>query len=67
MQDMGFCLEEYIDYIRRVSYKDSTVHIFFVAIGEEEVSLSLPKNSLYQISGNNVDGCIITKWRNSDE
>lgn len=70
----GICLEEYIEEIRKYPLGDKSliidrdsqrVEIFYVPIlsSEDQRTIFLPDNSLYQISGNNVDGCIVTLWR----
>ncbi len=72
--EMGICLEEYIEEIKKYSLDSKglvverdkqKIEIFYVPIlnSKEQMTVFLPDNSLYQISGNNVDGCIITLWR----
>lgn len=41
---------------------DKQIEIFYIR-AEEETVILLPENSLYKISGNNVDGFILTLWR----
>ncbi|MGG4265490.1 D-alanyl-D-alanine carboxypeptidase family protein [Peribacillus simplex] len=65
--------EEYIEYIRNFTYnkehhrmsdKDGKeIEIFFVPCHKERVEITIPEHSVYQVSGNNVDGFIVTIWR----
>lgn len=71
MRDRNFTLEEYIDFLKLFPYdgmhfittvNKQSVEIFYVhesSYGE----IKLPEDSIYQISGNNVNGFIITLWR----
>lgn len=72
MTKLGLCLEEYIEYVKRFNKKHRLVHkfsdsisieVFYVPSQGEETVIELPKNSVYQVSGNNADGFIITVWR----
>lgn len=72
MTKLGLCLEEYIEYVKRFNKTHRLVHkfsdsisieIFYVPSQGKESVIELPKNSVYQISGNNADGFIITVWR----
>lgn len=69
----GFCLEEYIAFLK--NYPFGKVHltlqgadgkkyeVYFVEAIGEEVQVFVPKNRRYTISGNNVDGFIVTsQW-----
>ena len=71
IKEKGLCLEEYIELLKKYPYgKEGLIYeeegrkaeIFYVK-AEEETVISLPENSLYKISGNNVDGFILTLWR----
>ena len=63
-----FSLEEYIDYLKQYSidhpltFTDShnKIEIFYVAQSEQVIEMM--DDALYQVSGNNVDGYIITQW-----
>lgn len=62
---LKLCLEEYIDYLKKYSY-DNPMKIT-LADGSEYVSyfckgltVYVPKTGSYEISGNNVDGFIVT-------
>lgn len=67
----GFCLEEYIDFLKRFEaprtleyYNDQyRIDISFTPLGEKENALELSKHDALQISGNNVDGFVLTRWR----
>ena len=76
MRDKNLTLEEYVSYIREFEYRKKHLRIqkgtqemevFYIPAGEEEITVSLPEYSAYQISGNNVDGFIITIWRRQHE
>jgi D-alanyl-D-alanine dipeptidase/carboxypeptidase len=68
----GLSLEEYIQLIKEYPYegeplsirhKDTEVKVFFVKSKADKTVIELSNNDLYQISGNNVDGFIVTVWR----
>lgn len=68
----GLSLEEYIQFIKKYPYqgehltiknKGTEVKVFFVESIADKTVIELSNNDLYQISGNNVDGFIITVWR----
>ena len=73
MSMKNLTLEEYIKYLRNFSYKgkhlkffnyEYTYEIFYISLsGIQKYTLSLPANTPYQISGNNIDGYIITLKR----
>lgn len=76
MQEKELTLEEYIDLIKLYSYggahlrttkNGKSVEIFYVAAKEKGTTMMLPERTVYQISGNNTDGCIVTLWRNGNE
>lgn len=57
------CLEEYIDFLKDFIYPNKPLiyeeyKIFFIPYKEESISLEVEEN--YNISGNNVDGFILT-------
>ena len=66
----GFCLEEYIDFLRQYPYSGNHLHvtdadgksyeIYYVAASGEVTSVAVPTDRTYQISGNNADGFIVT-------
>lgn len=68
----GFCLEQYINFLKyfrsdhRYLYNteaNTTIEIYYVPACDGGVQISLSEQSLYQISGNNADGFIVTVWR----
>lgn len=60
-----------IDFLKRFSqdqpytfYKDSQeIQIFYLKADTENVSLEVTEGGSLSVSGNNVDGYIITEWR----
>lgn len=72
MDEYGLALEEYVEELKQFVYgkthliKDKqgqTIEIFYVAATSSNITVELPDKSLYQISGNNMDGFIVTVWR----
>jgi D-alanyl-D-alanine dipeptidase/carboxypeptidase len=72
MQNEGLCLEEYILFIKDFSYKGKhflikeqgkDIEVFYVGAHCDKTSVDLPANACFQVSGNNVDGFIVTVWR----
>lgn len=73
IEENDFSLEEYILFIKsfrehnRYIYhgKDSTItEVYYVPAANNETEISFPDSSAFQISGNNIDGFIVTVWRN---
>jgi D-alanyl-D-alanine dipeptidase/carboxypeptidase len=71
MKQYGLSLEEYVEMIRLYPYEEEhfitdingqKIEIFYQKATMDHTELSLPEDSIYQISGNNVDGFIITIW-----
>lgn len=69
-------LEEYTDFIKAyrkgcpLTYKGSTgksIKIYYVPASGEKTEIDKPQSGVYQISGNNTDGFVITVWRNYNE
>lgn len=66
MADMGLALEEYIAFIkrytpeRRLMYRNT--EIFSLPAAAPYTEIQLPEDALYQVSGNNTDGFIVTIW-----
>lgn len=65
MDQMNLCLEEYVGYLRGYSYGekhllvdwgDQRYEIYFA----EDTDVCVPEDKPYRISGNNVDGFIVT-------
>ena len=71
MSERGLTLEEYTDFIRRFNTgkrlvyngKCSAAEVFFVPSAGEMTAVSLSEKDISVISGNNVDGFIVTVWR----
>lgn len=69
----GFVLEEYIDFLRQYPYgrkkylyqqKHLNISISYLKAQEEtDTQFEIDSNIPYSVSGNNVDGYIITEWR----
>lgn len=66
---MNFCFEEYIDYLKdytfgnkhlKVSCDQGDYEIYFVPSKGRDIKVAVPKKGEYSISGNNVDGFIVT-------
>lgn len=71
-----YTLEEYIEYIKgfvlnekhlKINKNRITYEIFYVIASENTLNITLPEHSMYQVSGNNKDGFIITLWRINNE
>ncbi len=73
MQAHGFSLEEYIDFLREAtkpvlfvtgSYR---IEVSYIAAqgGETVLPAFPPDTASHQLSGNNVDGFVLTVWRHS--
>lgn len=72
IQESNFTLEEYIDFLKTYPYQQKPLHfhektknieISYAKISNDNsVSIELPDDRLCQLSGNNVDGSILTVW-----
>lgn len=65
-------LEEYIQYIKQFPHdgkhyflKENArmTEVFYVQGTSDKTMINLPDNDLFQVSGNNEDGFIVTLWR----
>jgi D-alanyl-D-alanine dipeptidase/carboxypeptidase len=76
IEEHGFCLEEYVEYLKGYTYAGEPlrfnigslqVEIYYVP-AEEGPSTTVPivKCDLYRLSGNNKDGFIITAFQGSE-
>ncbi len=76
MEERHLTLEEYVNLIK--SYRDTNrllylpkkniaMEVYYIPALTEKMTISLPEKSDYQISGNNVDGLIVTIRRNINE
>lgn len=69
----GLTLEEYISYLRSHRHSDGSpllfrgkgraIEISYLALGEKSDILLPVADDCFQVSGNNVDGIILTIWR----
>ncbi len=65
-------LEEYMELLKKTNYDNPYIYqdhhewieVFYQEYTEELKELCLPEDLPYEISGNNVDGFIITIWKN---
>lgn len=69
MEEKGFCLEEYLDFLKNYPFEGEHLktavdgkeyEIYYVPATADTVKVPIPKDKEYTISGNNVDGFIIT-------
>lgn len=72
IQDNNLSLEEYIHFIKNypfngkyfhISENSKEVEVFYVSANTNKTTFELSDNEYFQISGNNVDGFIVTIWR----
>ena len=73
MESEGMALEEYVDFLKGYPQDQKSyifqapgreIEIYYKDFeGEESAEVDLPKQAPYMISGNNVDGLIVTVWR----
>ena len=66
MREMGRCLEEYLDYLRAFPYDGAHLFLKQGAVRyevwyEKGSDVHLPIEGEYTVSGNNVDGLIVTR------
>lgn len=64
MKEKNFVLEEYLEYLREkkrvsVEVEGEKYTVAYYPISEN-LTIHIPKNREYEISGNNVDGVIMT-------
>ena len=55
----GYCLEEYIDFLKNNNITYKNYEIYYIPFENKTIELEL--NDTDQISGNNVDGFIVTR------
>lgn len=70
MTENNLCLEEYIEYVRTLTFGEKSVlitndegmawEVYFVPAGEGQTDVPVPVSGAYEISGNNIDGFIVT-------
>lgn len=74
VKDWNFSLEEYLEELKTFTYhgkhmvvkeKGHEIEIFYINREEfDSPEIQIPSDRLCQVSGNNMDGVIITLWRN---
>lgn len=76
IEENGFALEEYTEFIKeyredcKLVYKEafgSQVEIYYIPANNDKTLIAIPETQVYQISGNNIDGFIVTVWRKNDD
>ncbi|MGN1412144.1 MAG: D-alanyl-D-alanine carboxypeptidase family protein [Oscillospiraceae bacterium] len=69
MQDKELCLEDYIEFLKTydfysehlyLSISDMNYEIYYVKAEDGSTDIPVPKDKYYIISGNNIDGFIVT-------
>ena len=72
IRERDICLEEYIEFIKAYRpeskpltfpHKGREIEIFYSPADGDETVVTVPDDAPYQVSGNNVDGFIVTVWR----
>ncbi len=72
MQENNLTLEEYVAFIKQyheegqnyvVKINRQEIEVFYVGAHDTLTRIDLPDDAIYQVSGNNVDGFIVTLWR----
>ena len=76
MMEKGLSLEEYIEDIKQYPYDGEhlitirgkgVIEIFYAPIlSYKQITLNIPEHCIYQVSGNNADGFVITLWRQEE-
>ena len=71
MQEKGLSLEEYTHFMKAHS-EDKKYHfaqshgaeieVYYVPAKDDNTLIEIPENCIHQISGNNIDGFIVTVW-----
>lgn len=76
IQQKGVTLEEYIDLIKSFNNdhkmnftedRDREFSIYYVPACGDKTEIQIQEDCFYEISGNNVDGFIVTVWRKKDD
>ena len=74
MKKYDLVLEEYVEFLKGYPYEgdhlitdlnQQVVEIFYINanVTSNFTTIELPEDSIYQLSGNNMDGFIVTLWR----
>lgn len=66
MKEKNFVLEEYLDYLKEEKYISPTINgqkyeVFYYPV-TENTTINVPANLRYEVSGNNMDGVIVTVY-----
>lgn len=66
MKEKNFVLEEYLDYLKEEKYISPTINgqkyeVFYYPV-TENTTINVPENLRYEVSGNNMDGVIVTVY-----
>lgn len=72
MKERNLTLEEYLDYLKDQSSYRTTVEgkeyeIKYVPVTSKDMEIEIPAGSEYEISGNNIDGIIVTVLLSKDD
>jgi len=74
--EKGLAFEEYISYIKSFGYNnrylyqqgtETEIEIYYVPVSDGKSTIYMPATETYEISGNNIDGIIVTIWRRANE
>lgn len=74
IEENGLTLEEYTEFIKqyqadhRLIYSSTasiTAEIYYAPTSGDTTIISVPSTGIYQVSGNNFDGFIITVWKHT--
>ena len=69
MQDKNLCLEDYVEFLKQydfykehlyVTLGDINYEIYYVQATGDNTDIPVPKDRYYSISGDNIDGFIVT-------
>lgn len=68
MESSNLCLEEYLDFLKsytfeepyKYTYEGASYEIYYIASEADKTTVKLPIAGNYSVSGNNVDGFIVT-------
>ncbi len=72
MKELNLTLEEYLDYLKdqssyRTTVKGKEYEIKYVPVISKDMEIKIPAGSEYEISGNNIDGIIVTVLPSKDD
>lgn len=74
INNLNFCLEEYIEYIKNYTYNNpykyvdnkNIIYVYYIESGKDKTQIPIIEHGEYKISGNNIDGFIITIFNKKD-